>query len=111
MEDFDQEFGEHLESEKIHSQCLRCGKEVVRYEVYADKSMLRCPDCNKKRSFWSTILYAWFLLGVPITYIIFFVLLPTGVNDYIVEYPILGYVLIGGLWCAGLVGIEVKRGK
>jgi DNA-directed RNA polymerase subunit RPC12/RpoP len=111
MDDFGQEFGEHLESEKIYSKCLRCGKELVRYKIYADKSLLRCAECNKERSLWGTILYAWFLLGIPIIYIVFYVLLPRGVNDYIVEYPILGYLLIGGLWCGGLVAIEVKKGK
>jgi hypothetical protein len=111
MDDFDRDSGFQLESEKFYSHCLRCGKEISRTQVYADKSLLRCRECNKERSAWSIALYGWFLLGIPVIYFLFNSLFPESVTKLIVEYPLFGYLGIGGLWCAGLVLIERKRGK
>ena len=112
MDDIEPEITDHLESEKYYSNCLRCGKEMYRYDLYAhNNKYLRCKSCNKKKFYWNVILYLWFLLGIPISYFLFSNILPEYIIRFILEYVLLGYLLIGGFWCLGLVIIEKKIWK
>ncbi|MFA5200181.1 MAG: hypothetical protein WC442_04655 [Candidatus Omnitrophota bacterium] len=101
-----------LELTKYYSKCLRCGEEISRSNLYTNNNkFLRCESCNKEWRFWNIMLYLWFILGIPITILLFKLLFPENIFSFIFEYALVGYLVIGSVWCLGLVIIEIKKGK